>query len=140
MIVLDTNVVSEALRPTADETVKRWLNEQRFDSLYLSSVSLAELLFGIRAMPNGARRNQVANALDGLVALFSGRILAFDHDAARRFAEIAAERRAAGRPVPTVDGFIAATAAAHGFAIATRNTRDFDGTGVEVINPWREQV
>ncbi len=139
MIVLDTNVLSEAMRPVPDPGVLGWLNSQSPETLYLSSVTLAELLFGIGALPDGVRKGRLAQALDGLVALFAGRVLAFDQDAARRYADMAVAARQAGRPPPTADGYIAATAAAHSFAVATRNTRDFQGTGVELIDPWQRR-
>nr|WP_300149613.1 type II toxin-antitoxin system VapC family toxin [Propionicimonas sp.] len=139
MIVLDTNVLSEAMRPVPDPGVLGWLNSQSPETLYLSSVTLAELLFGIGALPDGVRKGRLAQALDGLVALFAGRVLAFDQDAARRYADMAVAARQAGRPLPTADGYIAATAAAHSFAVATRNTRDFQGTGVELIDPWQRR-
>src|SRR6218665_2920174 len=107
------------------------------DPLYLSSVSLAELLFGIGALPVGARKNRLAQALDRLLALFPGRVLPFDQDAARRYADMAVPARTVGRPLPTVDGYLAATAAARGFAVSTRNVKDFGDTGVELIDPWQ---
>lgn len=137
MIVLDTNVVSEAMRPQPDPGVLSWLNDQATETLYLSSVTLAELLFGLGALPAGARKDRLAQALDALLALFPGRILAFDQDAARRFADMAVTARAAGRPLPTTDGYIAATAASRKFAVATRNTAHFADTGVELIDPWQ---
>ncbi|MGC5615070.1 type II toxin-antitoxin system VapC family toxin [Georgenia sp. Z1491] len=136
MIVLDTNVVSEAMRPEPNPVVVGWLNAQTAESLYLSSVTLAELLFGIGALPAGVRKDRLAQALDRLLALFPGRVLPFDQDAARRYAEMAVAARATGRPLPTADGYIAATAAAHGFAVATRDIQDFDGADVELIDPW----
>lgn len=138
MIVLDTNVVSEAMRPSPDGAVLTWLNAQSSDTLYLASVTLAELLFGVGALSAGARQVRLATALDRLLALFAGRILPFDQDAARRYAETAVTARRAGHPLPTADGYIAATAAAHGFAVATRNVRDFAGVGVALIDPWND--
>ncbi|MFT3971012.1 MAG: type II toxin-antitoxin system VapC family toxin [Micropruina sp.] len=138
MIVLDTNVVSEAMRPAPDTEVLGWLNAQVIDTLYLSSVTLAELLFGVGVLPAGARRDRLARTVDGLVALFPGRVLPFDQDAARRYANMASAGQKAGRPLSTADGYIAATAAAHGFAVASRNARHFAGTGVELINPWQD--
>lgn len=137
MIVLDTNVVSEAMRPQPDAGVLSWLNDQATETLYLSSVTLAELLFGLGALPAGARKDRLIQALDALLALFPGRILAFDQDAARRYAEMAVTARAVGRPLPTTDGYIAATAASRNFAVATRNTQHFADTGVELIDPWK---
>lgn len=136
MIVLDTNVVSEAMRPRPDAAVLSWLNDQVAESLYLPSVALAELLFGLGSLPSGARKERLTQALDGLLALFAGRVLPFDQDAARRYAQLAVSARATGRPLPVADGYIAATAAAWGYAVATRNVRHFEGTGVEVIDPW----
>lgn len=138
MIVLDTNVVSEAMRPKPDATVLTWLNAQAADTLYLSSVTLAELLFGVSAMPAGAKKDRLIRTLDGLLALFPGRVLPFDQDAARRYADMAVAARAAGRPLPIADGYLAATAAANGFAVATRNTRHFGDTGIALIDPWHD--
>lgn len=139
MIVLDTNVISEAMRPEPNPRVLGWLNAQAIDSLYLSSVTFAELMFGIRVLPVGARRERLAGILDGLLALFPGRILPFDQEAARRYADMAVAEQKAGRPLSVADGYIAATAAAHGFAVASRNARHFEGTGVELINPWQDR-
>ncbi|WP_062461913.1 type II toxin-antitoxin system VapC family toxin [Demequina soli] len=136
MIVLDTNVVSEAMRPTPDPSVIAWLNAQSADTLFLSSVTLAELLFGIGALPDGARRDRLAEMLNRLLGLFPSRILPFNEDAARRYADMAVRARAAGRPLKTVDGYLAATAAAHGCAVATRNVQDFADTGLSLIDPW----
>lgn len=139
MIVLDTNVVSEAMRPAPDPDVLSWLNAQAIDTLYLSSVTLAELLFGIGALPAGTRKERLAEALDRLLALFPGRVLPFDHEAARRYAAMAVTARAAGQPLPASDGYLAATAAAHGFAVATRNVRHFADTGIRLIDPWKNR-
>lgn len=136
MIVLDTNLVSEAMRPEPDPGVLEWLNTQAVETLHLSSVTLAELLFGIAALPEKARKHRWEQALDRLLALFPGRVLPFDQEAARRYAQMAASARAAGRPLPAADGYLAAAAAAHGFAVATRNIQRFEDTGVELIDPW----
>jgi predicted nucleic acid-binding protein len=136
VIVLDTNVIAEAMRPEPNPAVVSWLNGQSAETLYLSSVTLAELLFGIGAIPTGSRRDRLAQALDRLLALFPGRVLPFDQDAARRYADMAVTARAAGHPLPVSDGYIAATAASRGFAVATRNTRDFQNIGVDLIDPW----
>ncbi|AGP30080.1 type II toxin-antitoxin system VapC family toxin [Corynebacterium terpenotabidum] len=139
MIVLDTNIVSEAMRPRPNPSVITWLNRQAADTLYLSSVSLAELLFGIGALPEGKRRDRLNTALDQLLVLFSGRIIPFDADAARHYAQMAVAARNVGRPLAMADGYIAATAAARGFTVATRNTVDFETTGVSLINPGTDQ-
>lgn len=137
MIVLDTNVVSEAMKPEPDPAVRAWLNEQSADTLYLSSVSLAELLFGIAALPNGKRKDMLSEVLGGLVELFRGRILSFDADAARKYAELAVTARTAGRGFPVPDGYIAATAASHGYQLASRDMAPFEAANVDVINPSR---
>lgn len=133
MIVLDTNVVSEAMRPSADPSVIDWLNRQPAETLFLTSVTLAELLFGIAALPEGKRKNALGSILDGLLKLFGDRILPFDTRAAQSYATLA---RAAGNGFPTPDGYVAAIAAATGFSVATRDTIPFDAVGVAVINPW----
>ncbi|NRO96205.1 PIN domain-containing protein [Paraburkholderia sp. NMBU_R16] len=136
MIVLDTNVVSEAMKPQPDVAVRAWLNEQAAETLYLSSVTLAELLFGIAALPRGKRKNLLANALDGLVGLFEGRVLPFDVNAAQHYSELAATARKAGRGFPTPDGYIAAIASSRKFIVASRDTSPYEAGGLRVINPW----
>jgi predicted nucleic acid-binding protein len=136
MIVLDTNVVSEAMKPEPDATVRAWLNDQVAETLYLSSVTLAELLFGIAALPAGKRKNRLARALDGLMDLFEGRVLPFDADAARHYPELAMTARNAGRGFPTPDGHIAAIAASRDFMVASRDTSPYEAGGLQVINPW----
>lgn len=137
MIVLDTNVVSEAMKPEPDAAVRAWLNEQAAETLYLSSVTLAELLFGIRALPAGKRKKLLDRALTELLALFKDRILPFDTDAARHYADLAMTAKNAGRGFPTPDGYIAAVAASRGFIVVSRDTSPFDAAGVKVINPWK---
>ena len=136
MIVLDTNVVSEAMKPEPDPAVRDWLDEQAAETLYISSVTVAELLFGIGALPDGRRKQKLAATLDAMLPLFEGRILAFDSSAARHYADLAVAARKAGRGFPTPDGYIAAIATAHGFAVATRDASAFDAAGVPVIDPW----
>lgn len=136
MILLDTNVISEAMKPAPDETVRAWLDEQAAETLYLSSVTIAELLFGIGALPAGKRKDRLTEALDGVMELFADRVLPFDIAAARRYADLAVKARTAGKGFPTPDGYIAAIAASRGFAVATRDTSAFDAAGVVVINPW----
>jgi predicted nucleic acid-binding protein len=136
VIVLDTNVVSEAMKPGPHPAVQAWLDEQAADTLYLSSVTLAELLFGIASLPAGRRKNALAQTLDGLLELFRDRVLAFDTDAARHYAELAVAARAAGKGFSTTDGYIAAIAAARGFSVATRDVAPFRAAGLKVINPW----
>ena len=128
MIVLDTNVVSEAMKPEPDAAVRAWLNDQAAETLYLSSVTLAELLFGVRALP----------ALAELLKLFNDRVLPFDTDAARHFADLVVMARNGGRGFPTPDGYVAAVAASRGFIVASRDTAPYEAAGVTVINPWKD--
>lgn len=137
MIILDTNVVSEPLRPAPEAAVLAWLDAQAPATLWLTSITLAELLAGVAALPAGRRRNRLALALsDQVLPLFEGRLLAFDAPAAHAFARVQAGAAAAGNPIGFADAAIAAIAAAHGFALATRNVRDFKGSGIDVIDPW----
>ena len=136
MIVLDTNVVSEAMKPEPHPAVRAWLNDQAAETLYLSSVTLAELLFGIAALPAGKRKDMLTQALDGLMGLFRDRVLPFDTDAARRYAELAVRAKTSGRGFPTPDGYIAAISVSRGFIVASRDTAPFEAAKVHVINPW----
>ena len=138
MIILDTNVVSEAMKPEPHLFVHNWLNNQTAETLYLSSVTLAELLFGIASLPSGKRKEMLAEALDGLMGLFRDRVLPFDIDAARCYAELAVTAKTGGRGFPTPDGYIAAIAASRNFIVASRDTAPFEAAGVSVINPWKE--
>jgi len=136
MILLDTNVVSEAMKPEPNSSVRDWLDAQAAETLFLSSVTIADLLFGIGALPKGKRKVNLAAALDGVRDLFETRILPFDTAAAQRYADLAVAARAAGKGFPTPDGYIAAIAAAHGFAVASRDTSAFEAAGLVVIDPW----
>ena len=136
MIVLDTNVVSEAMKPEPHLSVRAWLNDQAGETLYLSSVTLAELLFGIAALPAGKRKDMLALTLDGLMGLFRDRVLSFDIDAARRYADLAVTAKTRGRGFPTADGYIAAIAVSRGFIVASRDTAPYEAAGVSAINPW----
>ncbi|NJL72951.1 MAG: type II toxin-antitoxin system VapC family toxin [Candidatus Competibacteraceae bacterium] len=140
MILLDTNVVSEAMKPEAAPAVRAWLDAQTAETLYLTSVTLAELMFGIGALPKGRRKDKLTAALDGVLEVFADRILPFDIRAARRYAELAVRARAAGKGFPTPDGYIAAIAAAHDFAVASRDTSAFMAAGLTVIDPWTAAV
>lgn len=139
MIVLDTNVLSELLRPAPEALVLAWLEEQPPASVFTSAVTQGEILYGIRLLPDSKRRGKL---WDAAVTIFNedfaGRILSFDSDAAVAYAEISAARRAAGRPISQFDATIAAIARSHGASLATRNVNDFEGCGIEVIDPWRE--
>lgn len=124
------------MKPEPAAAVQDWLNQQASETLYLSSVTLAELLFGLRALPLGKRKRALTQAFDGLIALFEDRILPFDTNAAHHYGELAVVARTAGRGFPTPDGYLAAVAASRGFAVATRDTSPFEAAGLRVINPW----
>lgn len=136
MILLDTNVVSEAMKPEPHPSVRDWLDAQSAETLFISTVTVAELLFGIGVLPRGKRRDNLATALHGVMDLFRSRILPFDASAARRYADLAVKAPIAGKGFPTPDGYIAAIAAAHEFAVASRDTSAFHSAGLIVINPW----
>jgi toxin FitB len=137
MIMLHTNVVSEPLRAVASPAMIAWLDRQNIETLFLSMISLAELRYGVAALPEGRRKDGLRAALEERIfSLFGSRILAFDTAAADAYAVIRARARAAGKTIGASDGYIAATAAANGFAVATRDTGPFEAAGVLVINPW----
>jgi predicted nucleic acid-binding protein len=139
VIILDTNVLSEALKPVPSLIVLDWLAAQEPSSVFTTTITQAEVLYGIEALPAGKRRTRLLAAVEQMFAeQFEGRILPFDEDAARAFAGIVAARDAAGRPISQCDAMIAAIARSHRAAVATRNTGDFQHCGVEVINPWTE--
>lgn len=137
MIVLDTNVVSELLRPTPDPEVLRWLDIQPPDTLWLCSIVTAELLFGTTRLQDGRRRQRLSQALQAIIYQdFDQRVLPFDLEASLIYAEIAARRESQGRPISMADAQIAATCLRHNATLATRNVRDFIALGVALINPW----
>lgn len=137
MILLDTNVLSELLRPLPDPAVGRWLDSQPGTSLFTSAITEAELRLGLALMQLGRRRAALAVAIGNILADdFANRILPFDSPAAAAFAEVVASRRRAGRPISQSDAQIAAIALARSAKVATRNVPDFESCGVEVVNPW----
>ena len=136
MIILDTNVISEPLRPAGAPAVSAWLDRQDIETLFLTTISLAELRYGVAALPDGRRKAGLSEAIDGLIlGLFGSRILPFDTKAAAAYAIIRARAKAAGKAIAAADGYIAAIAAARGFAVATRDTAPFEAAGVPVIDP-----
>ncbi len=137
MIVLDTNVVSELLRADPAAQVEAWLSAQDGASVYFTAVGEAELRYGVAILPQGKRRTALIKTIEGILEEdFRDRILAFDRAAASVYATISANRRATGRPISQFDCQIAAIASANGAAVATRNTADFAGCGIVVIDPW----
>jgi toxin FitB len=140
IVILDTNVVSELLRPTPAAQVEAWLAGQDGASVYFTAVGEAELRHGLAILPAGKRREGLTRAVEGILENeFRDRVLAFDRAAARAYAGIAAERRAAGRPISQFDCQIAAIARANDATVATRNTADFTGCGIAVIDPWNQR-
>ncbi len=137
MIVLDTNVVSELMRPLPSAAVVRWISQHSADEIYSSTVVLAEVLYGIEILPAGRRRSDLLAGADKMfTVVLSGRILSFDEQSARVFAQIASTRRRKGRPMAELDAQIAAIASVHSASLATRNTGDFEGCGIRLFNPW----
>lgn len=140
MNILDTNVISELMKAEPDEAVEAWVASQPVDSLYITSITQAEILHGILLFPKGKRRQLLEGAADGMFAEdFGDRVLPFGPEAARPYAEIAASRRRAGRPISNFDAQIAAIARVHGASISTRNVDDFAGCGVKLVNPWTRE-
>lgn len=137
MIILDTNVLSELIRREPAAGLRNWAAERPMSSLFTTAISQAEMLFGVALLPRGKRRTDLAEAVAGLFDEdFSGRVLPFDGAAARAFELLAAERHRAGRRMAQLDAQIAAIARSRDAALATRNTSDFVGCGVELMNPW----
>lgn len=137
MIVLDTNVISETFKPDPSPPVLEWLDANAPETLYLTSIALAELRLGIAILPTGKRRDGLQNVLENVVLpRFSGRVLSFDEAASAAFAQLQSTARAEGRTLPTMDGLIASICRTHGFGLATRNIDDFLWTGIDLIDPW----
>jgi predicted nucleic acid-binding protein len=137
MILLDTNVISEPLKTSADPRVLAWIDAQMVESLYLSTISLAELRFGIATLAEGKRKDTLHARLEQQVLpLFLGRILSFDDLASQAYARLRVQARNSGRAIAPADGYIAAIAVRHGFAVATRDVSPFEAAGVAVMNPW----
>ena len=136
MILLDTCVVSEVARPFPDSRVLAWFEMVADEELRLSVISVGEIQKGIDLLDPGARRDGIQVWLDGLVQSFGDRILSIDEPVARLWGAISARTQRAGNPRPPVDTLLAATAMQHRLNLATRNTADFAGTGVVLINPW----
>lgn len=139
-VLLDTNVVSELIRKSPHPALDAWAVGQSLEDLFFSAVGEAELRYGAAILPAGQRRDTLVARIERMLRdAFNGRVLPFDSDAARDYAEIAAARRAAGRPVAPADCQIAAIARSRGMAVATRNVRDFDDMDLEVVDPWSER-
>ena len=140
MFVLDTNVISELMRDRPHLDVLAWLDNQLTSALFVTTITEAEIRTGIALLPEGKRRQGLTAAAERTFgALFSERVLSFDSEAARAYAEIASSRRMAGHPISQADCQIAAIVRSRGLSIATRDEADFEGCGIEVLNPWTVQ-
>ena len=140
MILLDTNVISELMRAEPARTLLDWFGRHSAAKLYISAITEAELRTGVAILPKGQRRDRLQLAINAMIEQdFQGRVMSFDSMAAKAYAEIAAQRRTAGRPIAEADCQIAAIARATNAPVATRNTEDFDGCGIQLINPWSDQ-
>lgn len=136
-LLLDTNVVSEFVATKPEPRVVRWLGRQAPEHLFLSVITLGELVYGVARLPSGRRRDRLARwVTDDLPAQFAGRVLSFDGRATRRWGELRALTERMGRPRPALDLQLAATAAASDLTLATRNVADFEGLGLDILDPW----
>ena len=137
MILVDTNVISEPMRPAPDPRVIEWLGAQALETLYLNTIVVAELRFGVWSLPRGRRRNRLLDDIERRVLpMFAGRVLVFDMAASQAYAQLMAKARMSRWAISVTDGYIAATAVANGMKIATRDTAPFEASGLEVVDPW----
>jgi toxin FitB len=139
VILVDTNAVSEPMKVRADPRVADWLDRQPAEALFISTISVSEILFGVAALPPGKRRTRLAEAFENeIVRLFASRVLPFDLQAARAYARLMSGARVKGLSISIADGQIAAIAAANGFSVATRDEAPFRAAGLNTVNPWAE--
>ncbi|SHN48213.1 type II toxin-antitoxin system VapC family toxin [Cryptosporangium aurantiacum] len=136
MIILDTNVVSELMRGTPEPSVIAWLGQQRSAELFTTAVTLAEVRYGIARLPDGRRKDDLAQAADEVFSAFPEQVLPFDAAAAATYADVVTDRDKAGQPIDGFDAQIAAICRSRNATLATRNTKDFHQTGVELVDPW----
>lgn len=136
MIIVDTNVLSELMRPAPNGSVLGWMDRTRRRELCTTSIVIAELAAGVAALPQGGRRLLLGDALDLMLESFEDRVLPFGIGAAMEYGRVVALRSLRGRPIDIADAQIAAVAISAGAALATRNTSEFEGLGVELVNPW----
>lgn len=139
MIILDTNVLSEPLRARPEPAVLEWLANVT-DDVALTSVSVGEILTGVRLLPEGQRRHGLMAAIERALIIYADQVLAYDEPAARIYATLQESRRTTGYPLSVEDGMIAAICQSRGARLATRNVKDFQGIGIELINPWKSQI
>lgn len=139
MIILDTNVLSEALRPNPDRRAMAWLASQQRSHVFTTTITRGELLYGVQLLPEGKRKYALQEAVQAILDTdMAGQVLDFDNGAADAYAQIAAARKQSGRPISQFDAMIAALARSRGASLATRNVRDFADCGITVIDPWRD--
>lgn len=141
VLVLDTNVISELMRPTPSPTVTTWLALQTPHDVFLTAITEAELRYGVALIPDGRRRRALERVVDGIISEdFRGRVLPFESAVTQAYARVVSERRAAGSPISQFDAQIAAICLVHGATLATRNVRDFAGCGLELVDAWAEST
>lgn len=137
MIIFDTNVLSEPFRPKPEIAVIEWISGlDREDGGWTTAITVGELLSGVQRLPSGKRRDRISAGAERVIRDFADRVLSYDVEAARQFASIREERRSAGQPISTEDGMIAAICLREGATLATRNTKDFEHLGLDLIDPW----
>lgn len=140
MIILDTNVVSELMRPEPAAQVAAWVRDRDRRELRTTVITLAEVRYGIARLPDGRRKQVLLAAADDIFSTFEDQVLPVDAAAAEQYAAIATSREKSGKPIASIDALIASICRSRGAALATRNVLDFDGTGIEVIDPWALSV
>lgn len=137
MIILDTNIISEMMKNIPSPSVMSWIDQQQITQLFITSITIAEIYYGLRAIPETARQEKLQNAFEKAIQnAFKYRTLSFDDNAAHHYGNLMSQRKRTGRPLSILDGQIAAIALAENATIATRNTRDFNNCGLDVINPF----
>ena len=135
-VVLDTDVVSELMRTRPDAAVVAWVRDQPPADVHTTAATVAEIRYGLARLPTGRRRTELSAAVDDVLGAFAARVLPFDLAAAEHYGDVVASREGAGRPIAVLDAQIAAVCRAHPAVLATRNTKDFVETGIEVVDPW----
>jgi toxin FitB len=137
VIIVDTNVVTEVMKASPAAAVVSWLNARDSSALFLTAITVGEIRYGLRTMPRGLRRQRLEEGFERVITeAFTGRVLAFGEEAASHYGEVMGRRKELGRPLSVPEGQIAAIARVHGFAVATRNVRDFLDCGIEIVNPF----
>ncbi|MEO8099355.1 MAG: type II toxin-antitoxin system VapC family toxin [Acidobacteriota bacterium] len=136
MLILDSTLLAECLKPSPDPQVGKWLATQDVESAYTTSLAQADLLFGVQRLAPGKRRTELAQAISDILDRFEGRILSFDPDAARAYPQIVLDRNLLGRPISETEAMIAAITRSRGATLVTRHEHDFAGCGIRVVSPW----